>query len=514
MVRGLTAESVMQKYPGTVPANLGLDQARQRLSADFERGLIVLDSKGTPVGLINAHLLLVALQRAGPETPVDQIMRSFPVVLSMRTPLLRCLDVMTLHDFDFLPVVKDGVYRGILSLKDAAHRLTEKYRSKDSDLGDMQKRLNMKDEYLGLISHDIRTPLSVIALSCDYLANPQAPHPLSEDQKSFVARIQKNCDKASDMAKEIMQVLRFEDSNRLQMDICDCRELIQKILVDLDLLASRKCIQFNFQASGEVKCRLDASRIQHVVENLLTNAIKFSPPGSYVTVVLDVEAKGEKDYLKLSVQDQGPGIRESECEKIFERFTQIEDSLKQRHQQGFGLGLAIARKFVELHAGWIEVDGGFGYGATFTVMLPGVVNAARGGKTAVTKQSAPTILVVEDDSDILEYFAEELELLGYNILTATDGEIAHQVFMRHHPDLILSDIRMPNIDGLELLAKVRLENPAIPVVLCSGYYPGLAEDLAHSAYQADHVIQKPVTIDTIQQVIDQSLANAKRSKAS
>jgi signal transduction histidine kinase/ActR/RegA family two-component response regulator len=548
------AASLMHRYQGTVTSDWSIEQARQFMSEGYQQGLIVLDKNSSPMGFVEPYALLKALQDTKPETQVEQIMRSFPVHLSTQTPLLQCVEIMNLHSFDLLPVVQDESYQGLIFLKDATQRLAEECKSLRSDLRVLEKRLQMKDEYLGLISHDIRTPLSVIALSCDYLENSHETSPLNENQHSFVARISKNTKKAIDMSHEIMQVLRLEQNNQLNLADCKCREIVQKAIEDLELLANTKSLTFDFEAPEEVRCRLDLGRFDHILENFLTNAIKFSPENSTVTVNLATAAKGEREYLKLSIRDQGPGISDADCERIFERFTQTEEGVeKNRQTQGFGLGLAIARKFVELHGGWIELDGGLGHGAMFTIWLPGVNEAAlpdqqvetlaATGASAETNaiqseadvksissnvssveaplpsqsvgiSSEPKILLVEDDEDILEFFADELEDSGHYILTAEDGEIAYRVFLRERPDVVMSDIRMPKSDGLELLARLRLESPNTPVILCSGFYAGLSEELANSNYQPDQMLEKPVTIDEIKKAISQALDKVTSEKAS
>jgi CheY-like chemotaxis protein len=224
------------------------------------------------------------------------------------------------------------------------------------------------------------------------------------------------------------------------------------------------------------------------------HALKFSPPGKKVKVTTKMKSEAGKCWLCLSVQDEGPGIAAEEAALLFDKFRQGQRG--RASGEGVGLGLAIAKKFVEFHGGRIEVDGGLGTGANFTVFIPGARQAQAQFPQAVLR-NGPVLLLVEDDVDIRDYFAEGLRGHGYEVVVAANGKEGYQEFLRSKPDIVLTDIKMTEVDGLELLVMIRNHSATLPVVLFTGVYPGLADDLGSLPVKADHVISKPATVDEV-----------------
>jgi CheY-like chemotaxis protein len=275
--------------------------------------------------------------------------------------------------------------------------------------------------------------------------------------------------------------------------------------------------------TGPVALSGDPARLQQVVWNLLTNAIKFTPRGGRVEIMLSREGSN----VEIRVSDTGAGIRAEFLPYVFDRFRQADSSTTRRHG-GLGLGLAIVRHLVELHGGTARAEsGGEGEGSTFTVTLPvaplyrkesGDGRAAPPHAAAESADDCPEevpglkILVVDDEEDTRELLRAALGECGVEVLTAATAREAIELAARSKPDVLISDIGMPDMDGFELIRKVR-ELPAesgggVPAIALTAY--ARAEDrlrVLRSGYQMH--VPKPVEMAELLTVIA-SLVKRKR----
>jgi CheY-like chemotaxis protein/two-component sensor histidine kinase len=256
---------------------------------------------------------------------------------------------------------------------------------------------------------------------------------------------------------------------------------------------------------GEVLA--DAARLQQIVWNLLSNAIKFTPSGGHVTLAAERRA----DEVVVTVSDDGDGIAPDFLPHVFERFRQAESSEARSHG-GLGLGLAIVRQLVELHGGGVSAASeGRGRGATFSVRLPSRRTVARepvaAGVEAVPAQaSVPAeldadlagtrILVVDDEADGREMLTRMLESWGAQVRSAGSADEAIAVLRDDRPDLLISDIGMPRVDGYELMRRIRTMAPAdrrdLPAIALTAFARG--EDAA-KARQAGYGVHLPKPVD-------------------
>jgi signal transduction histidine kinase len=319
-----------------------------------------------------------------------------------------------------------------------------------------------KDDFLAMVSHELRTPLNAILgwtrlVRGGSLAPTQAEKALGTVERNALAQTQL-IDDLMDMSRILSDQLTIE---------WQPIELVNVIQTSVDAVrpsARAKDIELELRIDPDAgRIEGDPVRLQQVISNLLTNAIKFTPRGGKVAVALDrVDARS-----RLSVIDWGVGITEDFLPHVFERFRQGNVGTR-RGQGGLGLGLAIVKHIVELHEGQVEARSeGAGRGAAFVVTLPRTRRAANllsvpsehprrladvGGSTRL---AGLRVLVVDDDTDALELLATLLEWHGADVASATSASRALEEIVGSRPDVVVSDIAMPERDGHDMIRSLR-----------------------------------------------------------
>ena len=335
-----------------------------------------------------------------------------------------------------------------------------------------------KDEFLAMLSHELRTPLSAILGWTQILRSGSIP-------EGGIARalevIERNAKVQTDLIEDLLDVSRIE-SGKLTLEIrpVDPVPVVEAALDAVRSAAGAKQIHLEIalEASG-AQIAGDPGRLQQVVWNLLSNAIKFTPQGGRVTIRLErIDSR-----IQITVHDEGIGIRPDFLPHVFERFQQAAGG---RRSGGLGLGLTIVRHIVELHGGTVEAASpGEGRGATFTVMLPvmAVRMATRLAEAPLAAArdvlghrgalSGVRVLVVDDDSDTGELLALVLTPHGADVRSSASVSEALEIFRSWHPDVLVSDIGMPEEDGFALIRQVRAfsreEGGQIPAIALTGF---------------------------------------------
>jgi signal transduction histidine kinase len=239
-------------------------------------------------------------------------------------------------------------------------------------------RLNeQKNQFLGIAAHDLRNPLEVILTYSEFLLEDAAPV-LGPEQTGLIHTIRSSSEFMLRLVEDLLDVTRIE-AGRLELDLApaDLPAIVAANVRRNRVLAAKKGIEISLRSAGEIPpMSLDIAKIEQVLDNLIGNAVKFSPPGSPVEVRLDTEA----DQVVLAVRDQGPGIPADLLGKLFEPFTRAHVR-GTGGEKGAGLGLAIVKRIVTGHGGEIRVESEPGHGATFQVCLP-LSQATGGGRTA------------------------------------------------------------------------------------------------------------------------------------
>ncbi|MEN9796141.1 MAG: hypothetical protein RLZZ150_1118, partial [Bacteroidota bacterium] len=289
----------------------------------------------------------------------------------------------------------------------------------------------------------------------------------------------------------------------LYMEEFHVADLLRSTMSIMRELAIRKGINLEFKMPTDRIILLgDVRRIKQVFVNLLSNAIKFTPQGGYVTVIVDPD--NNSHVIRIHVQDDGIGIPEQHLRHVFEPFTQI-DSRLSRHHEGTGLGLPIVQRIVDLHGGIVEVKSTVGKGSTFTVVLPWE-DMQRFSATSDSDTVAPilasahathrgTMYVVDDNAMNRRLLRDFAQLEGFAVREFSGGMAClDALIINESPDVIVMDIQMPEMDGLEAIRRIRsMESPNqhIPIVALTALVMPGDRELCLAA-GADHYVTKPV----------------------
>jgi signal transduction histidine kinase/CHASE1-domain containing sensor protein len=339
----------------------------------------------------------------------------------------------------------------------------------------------LKDEFLATVSHELRTPLTAILGWSRLLEDGSVDDEVSRQAIETICR---NAKAQAQIVDDILDVSRIITGNLyFDMRPLDLAPVVKNAINVVRPTADAKGIKIDtrFEATRAMVSG-DANRLQQVIWNLLSNAVKFTNNGGQVTVKLSQVGT----TVQIAVSDTGQGISREFMPYVFDRFRQA-DSTTTRHHGGLGLGLAIARHLVEIHGGTIKAESdGEGHGATFTIKLP-VIEAAV--KPAVTfadtrERAAPTVvapqllagvnvLLVDDDSDTLKLMTTALTRRQATVTAVSSANEAIKAISRRRPDVLVSDIAMPDEDGYGLIEKIRsLEangGESIPAVAITAY---------------------------------------------
>jgi signal transduction histidine kinase/ActR/RegA family two-component response regulator len=344
-----------------------------------------------------------------------------------------------------------------------------------------EKALRSRDEFLSMVSHEIRNPLNAVLGWTRILIDRK------DVDAAMLARalrvIDRNATAQARMIDDLLDVARIASGKlRLEMQPVD---LLAVTLAAIDVIGpSAKAKQIDIRASLDSRTQRvlgDQQRLQQIIWNLLSNAVKFTETGGVVEIRVSPVGK----LTRLVVSDNGHGISPDFLPFVFERFRQSDASSSRRHG-GLGLGLALVRDLVELHGGTVRAESeGEHRGALFTMDLPTVMSPE--GNDEVDRRSlasgaAPSlaglrVLVVEDEADSRELFAKVLTSCGADVTTAASCEEAlaliREAAARNRPHVILSDLGMPRDDGFDLIRKVRALAPEdggrIPAIAVTGY---------------------------------------------
>jgi len=334
----------------------------------------------------------------------------------------------------------------------------------------------LKDEFLATVSHELRTPLTAILGWARLLEDGSLDRAMTQQA---IDTIWRNARAQAQIVDDILDVSRIITGN-LYIDLhpIEVAPVVQNAINVVRPTADAKGIRIDSQIDNPpAMISGDANRLQQVIWNLLSNAVKFTNSGGRVTV----KVTQANAAVEISVADTGQGISREFMPYVFDRFSQA-DSTTTRHHGGLGLGLAIARHLVEIHGGTIRAASrGEGQGANFTITLPlldsrvNAIDPAADKSLAYASQmlSGVNVLLVDDDSDTLKLMATALTRRQANVTAVSSAGEAIQAIRQQRPDVLVSDIAMPDEDGYGLIEKVRsLENgetQSIPAVALTAY---------------------------------------------
>ena len=327
-----------------------------------------------------------------------------------------------------------------------------------------------KTEFVSTVSHELRTPLTSIKGYTDLLM-AGAVGPLAEGQAQFMNIIRNNADRLTALINDLLDISRIE-SGRIKLEIAplNIQDVVQEVAQSMRGTIEGKGLAFRVEVPETLpQVQGDRDRLIQVLTNLVGNAGHYTPEGEVAIVVSEMPGA-----LRVDVSDTGIGIGPEDQSKIWDRFFRADHPVVEQ-AGGTGLGLSIVKMFVEMHGGRIWVESESGVGSTFTFILPTidaktlVVTEAEAEVVAPTVVGRKTILVVEDEPDIVRLIRHQLETHGYGVITAALGEEALTKANAEQPDLITLDILLPDRDGFDVLQELKANpNTAdIPVLILS-----------------------------------------------
>jgi PAS domain S-box-containing protein len=351
----------------------------------------------------------------------------------------------------------------------------------------LAKATQTKDQFLANMSHELRTPLSAILGMTEGLKQGLYGE-TTEGQLATLGVVEESGLHLLELINEILDLAKIETGNAsLNFSSVDVAELCKSCLDFVSPQAKQKRIKLLLNSDWNLpRLQADQTKLRQILINLLGNAIKFTPEGGKVE--LEVEERSAKatssnlQSLRFTVADNGIGIQQHQIDTLFEPFVQVDNSHSRKYP-GSGLGLSLAKRFVELHSGTISVQSELGEGSRFIVDLPQSkpdsksANPPAGPATDLpadknaAPDSEPLILLAEDNDHVAMAFIPILEVSGFRVLRARDGKAAVRLTQERSPDLILMDIQMPVMDGLEAIRQIRTHKKSddTPIIAISGF---------------------------------------------
>lgn len=370
----------------------------------------------------------------------------------------------------------------------------------------------LKIKFLTNLSHEFRTPISLIVGPVEKMIVDEP----NKEKREQLGLVKRNARRLLNLVNQLLDFRKLEENeSKLHLAEGDIVACIKDVADSFKDVSESKHIRFNFSSAlGYCHTMFDQDKIERILFNLLSNAFKFTGKGGEIRVRLEQEST---EKLKIVVSDTGIGMTQEEKLKVFDRFFQgnIQADIL---NQGSGIGLSIAREFVKLHGGTIELESEPGKGSVFTVLLPyqaidqTVNDATENLSDAVgivkpTKETASandiheheklTVLLVEDNDDFRQYLRDNLKPF-YKIVEASDGKEGWQKALSSHPQVIVSDINMPGMDGIMLSRKLKSDKRTmhIPILLLTAL-TGDSNQLRGLSTGANDYLTKPFNFEIL-----------------
>lgn len=369
----------------------------------------------------------------------------------------------------------------------------------------------LKDEFLAIVSHEVRTPLNSILGWSQLLLKREFDTATTRRALETIAR---NAQAQAKLIEDILDVSRLMRGKvELVLQRVNLASLIHVTIDSVRPQLEAKSLEVNVQIEPNLpKIEADLERLQQIIWNLLTNAIKFTPEGGHIHIKA---SPASDNAVELEVSDTGIGIDPEFLPHIFDHFRQADSSAARTHG-GLGLGLAIVRQLVELHHGKIHVySDGCDEGSTFTVQFPiaspqsleSISSSSLSNPTGVAQETASLakiqVLVIEDHPDSREFVKKILEESGASVLTASCAQDAISILNQLHPDVIVSDIAMPGEDGYQLMRHIRASSAKeIPAIALTAYVrPEDRREALKAGFQTH--LSKPINAEELVNVVAQ-----------
>ena len=378
----------------------------------------------------------------------------------------------------------------------------------------LEKAAKLKDEFLANMSHELRTPLNaIIGLSESLQIGTYGQ--LVPRQENILRVIRESGQHLLELINDILDLSKIEAGMlELKYETIDLKSICDASMLMVSEPAQKKGLQISIFITDEIQTiQADKRRLKQMIVNLMSNAVKFTPQfGS-----MRLEVQPENDHaVRFTVSDTGIGISADQLENLFKPFVQVDSSLARKYE-GTGLGLALVRQLAEMHNGSIGVTSTPGMGSSFYFIIPkrsshdvvedelSTSNESSPERISITPSSI-TILMVEDNPTNMMFTGDYLTAKGFNLITAENGLQAIQQAEIHKPNLILMDIQMPELDGLEAIRRLRSkpEFASVPIIALTALaMPGDRERCLEAG--ASEYLAKPVSLKRLLGVITELL---------
>jgi PAS domain S-box-containing protein len=417
--------------------------------------------------------------------------------------------------------------RAEAALEEERALLAERVRERTAELSkanaELARAARLKDEFLANMSHELRTPLNGILGSSEILQTG-AYGSVNEKQLKYLRNVEESGRHLLSLINDILDLSKSE-AGRLELEIrpTSVKSVCEASLRLTKQLAHKKRLKvFQTLDSTVIALPADERRLKQILVNLLGNAIKFTPEGGKIG--LEVAADETQQVVHFVVWDTGVGIAQQDMKWLFEPFVQLDSGLA-RQQGGTGLGLSLVSRLVELHGGGISVESEVGQGSRFTISLPcpqaeeGVEEEEKESREREQApvptllpdpsraMSAPLILLAEDNEDNINTFSDYLQLQGYRVIVARNGEEAIERVKEERPDVILMDVQMPGMDGLEATRRLRANSELadVPIIALTALaMPGDQERCLEAG--TNEYLSKPVSLKGLVEMIEAQLS--------
>lgn len=421
------------------------------------------------------------------------------------------VSVAPVFDSNGKPIRLISTSRDITERREAEKEREKFLKGEQAARRDAEIANRLRDEFLATVSHELRAPLNSILGWGRLLEKGNLDEKTTEKAITTIVR---NAESQNRLIEDLLDVSRII-SGKLRLEVMTIKpiNIVESALENVRPAAEAKGITLEIIEDSDVShISGDPNRLQQVIWNLLSNAIKFTPNDGRVTL----EIERDNDFVELRVRDTGVGIKEEFLPHVFDRFRQA-DASSIRKFGGLGLGLAIVRHITEMHGGTVSVfSEGEGKGSTFTVKLPLITSPTEGEEEAErisssSLENAPEIsldglliLVVDDEEDTRQLLVQSLTFHGATVISADSAKNAIELIKDQNPDVLVSDIGMPDEDGYSLIRKIRAlpdeQHRNIPAIALTAFTRAQDRMRALSSGFQNHV-SKPVEPDELTTVI-------------
>lgn len=385
---------------------------------------------------------------------------------------------------------------------------------------EMERALRLKDEFLANMSHELRTPLNAILGITESLLE-KTSGPLNEKQQKYLQTVLESAQHLLELINDILDLAKI-NAGRIELDISkvDVRSVAQSSMRMIRELAQKKGLDVKLEVEPSIKTVLaDERRLKQMLVNLLSNAVKFTPKDGHIG--LDIRPDQSGNALYFTVWDTGIGVNEHDLHLLFQPFVQLDAGLA-RGSQGTGLGLVLVSQMARLHGGSVSVESQPDMGSRFTVAIPWQEAASTAPliekrlpeqkvePPSVEGKNRSTILIVEDTEAVIMLVSDYLKLHGFRVVTAPNGYEGIIRAKETNPDLILMDVMMPEMDGLETTRQIRdqLGMKDVPIIALTALAMAGDKERCLAAGMNDY-LSKPVKLKELLIAIEKNLNSSK-----